>query len=95
MNEITSMIVALLAGLLLGAFFFGGLWWTIKKGFSAKIPALWFLLSGVTRTLIVIAGFYYVGNGNWKLMLSCFVGFFIVRMSSTRFIPQPKVIYES
>lgn len=95
MNEITSMIVALLAGLLLGAFFFGGLWWTIKKGFSAKIPALWFLLSGVTRTLIVIAGFYYVGNGNWKIMLSCFVGFFIVRMSSTRFIPQPKVIYES
>lgn len=95
MNEIISMIVALLAGLLLGAFFFGGLWWTIKKGFSAKIPALWFLLSGVTRTLIVIAGFYYVGNGNWKIMLSCFVGFFIVRMSSTRFIPQPKVIYES
>lgn len=95
MNEITSIMVALLAGLLLGAFFFGGLWWTIQKGVSAKRPALWFLMSGVTRTLIVITGFYYVGNGNWKQMLSCFVGFFIVRMSCTRFIPQQKVIYES
>ena len=36
MNEILALILALilslLAGVLLGTIFFGGLWWTIRKG---------------------------------------------------------------
>jgi len=36
------LILALAAGLVLGAIFFGGLWWTVRKGVSSKYPALWF-----------------------------------------------------
>jgi len=33
MSEALTMVLAGLAGSLLGAIFFGGLWWTIRKGF--------------------------------------------------------------
>jgi F1F0 ATPase subunit 2 len=41
-NEIVTLVSAGVAGLLLGGFFFGGLWWTVRKGVSAKRPALLF-----------------------------------------------------
>jgi F1F0 ATPase subunit 2 len=42
MNETLIWCWLWCAGLLLGAIFFGGLWWTVRKGVSSKRPALWF-----------------------------------------------------
>ena len=50
MNDILPLALALAAGLLLGAFFFGGLWWTVQKGVASERPALWFLGSLLLRT---------------------------------------------
>jgi F1F0 ATPase subunit 2 len=50
------------AGVLLGAIFFGGLWWTVRKGVSSKRPALCFFGSLLLRTSIALAGFYFVGR---------------------------------
>ena len=50
MNETLSLVLALVTGVLLGAIFFGGLWWTVRKGVSSKRPALWFLGSLLLRT---------------------------------------------
>ena len=60
MNETVTLVLAWVAGLLLGAIFFGGLWWTIRKGLSSKRSALWFLGSLLLRTSIALAGFYFV-----------------------------------
>src|SRR5665648_435487 len=95
MNEITSLSLVLLAGVIFGIFFFGGLWWTIQKGVISKVPALWFLVSGVLRTIVVLTGFYYIGNGSWKKMLTCILGFFIVRMISIGFLRLTEGQYES
>ena len=43
MNETLSLALALLTGVLLGAIFFGGLWWTVQKMVSSKWSALWLL----------------------------------------------------
>jgi F1F0 ATPase subunit 2 len=67
------------AGILLGAIFFGGLWWTVRKGVSSKNPALWFLGSMLLRMGIVLAGFYFVGRGDWKRLVSCLLGFIVAR----------------
>ena len=32
MAETLSLAAALIAGIFLGTFFFGGLWWTVRKG---------------------------------------------------------------
>ncbi len=42
MNEILTLVLALVTGVLLGTLFFGGLWWTVRKGVSSKQPAFWF-----------------------------------------------------
>jgi F1F0 ATPase subunit 2 len=84
MSEIMRLVPALLAGMLLGAIFFGGLWWTVLKGISARQPALWFGLSMLARTGIVLAGFYFVADSDWKRLLLCLFGFIVARIIVTR-----------
>ncbi len=83
MNEMLTLILALAAGVLLGAVFFGGLWWTVHKGVSSKRPMLWFLGSLLLRTGIVLAGFYVVSGGHWGRLLACLLGFISVRFIVT------------
>ena len=87
MNEILALILALilslLAGVLLGTIFFGGLWWTIRKGISSKQPAPLFFFSLLLRTSIALTGFYVVAHGDWHRVLACLVGFFLARILVT------------
>ena len=83
MNETLTLALAGLAGGLLGAIFFGGLWWTVRQGVSSSRPALWFLGSGLLRMSIVLAGFYFVSGGQWKRLVACLVGFIIARVVVT------------
>ena len=89
MSEIMRLAPALFAGMLLGAIFFGGLWWTVLKGISARQPALWFGLSMLSRTGIVLAGFYFVADSDWKRLLACLFGFIIARLIVTRLTDKP------
>ena len=87
MNDMLPLVLAGVAGLLLGSLFFGGLWWTVRRGSSSPRPQLWFLGSMLLRTSIVLAGFYFVGRGHWQRLLLCLAGFVIGRlviMSQTR-----------
>ncbi|PAV11843.1 ATPase F0F1 [Methanosarcina spelaei] len=79
MNEILNLVLSLIAGFLLGAVFFGGLWWTVQKGLSSRKPAFWFSGSLLIRTIIAIAGFYFVSDGHWERLLICLLGFFVMR----------------
>ena len=87
MNEILALILALilslLAGVLLGTIFFGGLWWTIRRGISSKQPAALFFFSLLLRTTITLTGFYVVARGDWRRVLTCLVGFFLARILVT------------
>jgi F1F0 ATPase subunit 2 len=79
MNETLNLVLALVAGVLLGALFFGGLWWTVQKGVSSKRSALWFFGSLLLRMSIALAGFYFVSGGHWKRLLACLLGFIMAR----------------
>ncbi len=79
MNEPLMLVLSGLAGGLLGVLFFGGLWWTVRKGLASPRPALWFLGSLLIRTAIILAGFYFVGRGDGKRLLVCLLGFIIAR----------------
>jgi F1F0 ATPase subunit 2 len=89
MIEFLPLAAACAAGLLLGASFFGGLWWTVRRGVSAKRPALWFLGSVVLRMSIVLVGFYLVSSGDWKRLLACLLGFVIARFLVTSLASTP------
>ena len=51
--------------------FFGGLWWTVRKGVSSQRPALWFFGSLLLRMSIALAGFYFSARGHWQRLLVC------------------------
>jgi F1F0 ATPase subunit 2 len=84
MNEVLLLALASSVGLVLGAIFFGGLWWTVRKGISSEQPAFWLLGSLLLRMSIALAGFYFVSGGHWERLLVCLVGFVIARLVVTR-----------
>ncbi len=84
MTEVLSLILTLLVGMSLGAMFFGGLWWTVRRVFSSNQPALWFLGSLLLRTWLAMTGFYFVARGNWVRLPVCLVGFVAARLIVTR-----------
>ncbi len=69
----------MLWGITLGAVFFGGLWWTVKRGAVSPVPIRWFLGSIVLRVSIVMAGFYVVGAGQPMWTGLCLLGFLLGR----------------
>jgi F1F0 ATPase subunit 2 len=89
MNEPLSLAFALAAGVLLGAMFYGGLWWTVRRGVSSKRVALWFLGSLLLRMGVALAGFYFVAGGHWQRLLLCLLGFVIARLAVTRLTRPP------
>ena len=95
MNEWLTLALAGMAGLLLGAIFFGGLWWTVRVGVASRRPALLFLGSLLLRTVVVVAGFYFVGDGQWQRLLACLFGFFVARFIVTRLAAPPLEHYNT
>jgi len=83
MNDVLPLALAGVAGLFLGAMFFGGLWWTVCKGASSPHPALWFFGSLLLRMSLALAGFYFVGRGHWERLVACLLGFVMARLVVT------------
>ena len=84
MNDVPVLLLAFACGALLGAAFFGGLWWTVRRGLASPRPAAWFLASLVGRTGFAVVVFYVVGGGQWQRLAACLVGFVTGRLVVTR-----------
>ena len=79
-NEALYLFMVFVSGIILGAIFFGGLWWSIRKGVLSKHPVLWVFGSLLLRTVIVLTGFYLISRGNWERILLCLLGFVTARV---------------
>ena len=84
MVDLRSLAPVFVAGLVLGAIYFGGLWWTVRRGLAAAQPALWFLGSLVLRTGIAAGGFFLVAGTEWERWLTCLLGFIVARFTVHR-----------
>ena len=89
MSETWTLVLAWMAGGALGAIFFGGLWWTVHRGLSSPRPALWFFVSLLVRTGLVVGGMFVVSGGRLDRLLLCLVGFGMARLVVTRLTRVP------
>jgi len=84
MHEMLLLALSGVAGGLLGAVFFGGLWWTVRKVGSSSQPALWVFSSLLLRMSVALTGFYVVSGSHWERMALCLLGFILARLIVTR-----------
>jgi len=89
MTDLMPLIPALIAGALLGAFFFLGLYYTTRKALASPRPLLWLAGSFAARTLIVVGGFWAISGGDFKKIAAALAGFIIARLAVKILVPRP------
>lgn len=80
LSQISTLGFVGMAGMMLGTFFFMGLWWTIRHALHAENPALWFAGSFIIRTAVALGGFYHLADGQWQRLVAALVGFVLIRV---------------
>lgn len=89
MNEPLILLGDLLSGVLLGAFFFGGLWWTIQMRSPSQWSGVLFSGSLLIRMAVAVTGFYLLSHGDWRRLIACLAGFLLARVAVTYLIRIP------
>jgi len=81
---LSDLALAVSAGLVLGFFYFGMLWLTVRRIFRSRRPQVLLVLSFWLRITITLSGFYLIMAGSWQRLLACLLGFLIVRQIMVR-----------
>ena len=81
---IMTLTQALAGGGLLGALYFGGLWWTVRRGLVSVHPGYWFFGGIILRLGLAMAGFFLASRHGAGALLACLLGFVAARMAVVR-----------
>lgn len=73
------LIIAFSGGFAVGLFFFGGLWYSVKKAVVSKKPLFWTFGSFLIRLSITVLTFYFLGGEDWRRFLAILAGFMAAR----------------
>lgn len=79
-----ALALSALAGIVLGALYFGGLWLTITKIRALKSPGVLLIVSFLLRTVLVIGGFYLITDGKLERLAVSMLAFFVTRFAFIR-----------
>ena len=79
MHDAVTWLLAGLAGAALGTFFFGSLWWTVRRTVDLKRGVFWHFAGLLLRMGVTLSGFYLVGAGQWERLVACLAGFVVAR----------------
>lgn len=82
------MIPRFIFGCLLGGFFYGGLWLTVRCLPAARHPFVMMLGSLLVRTAVTLAGLFLIIGGHWQNAIVALIGFtaarFLLRFERSR-----------
>ncbi len=91
MNDLVILVVAFLLGGVLGVFYFGGLWLTVKRVPYSKHPKIMMLASFMVRVSALVAAFYVLNRNDWRKWALALLGFMVIRAISLRITQQGAV----
>ncbi|MHA3771454.1 N-ATPase subunit AtpR [Verrucomicrobiota bacterium sgz303538] len=79
MSDVLPLLFAFTVSIALGLAFFGGLWWTVLRVASGR-GAAWLLpLSALVRTVVLLAGFWLISQGQAARLVACVGGWLLAR----------------
>lgn len=94
MSGLTHVFIPLIAGLALGAIYFGGLWLTLRRLVRCRQPAFLAFGSYFGRLAVCFAGFYLISKvAGMQGLLVCLAAFIIMRMVLVRRWGKPELNY--
>jgi F1F0 ATPase subunit 2 len=79
MSESTQILIPFMMGMALGAIYFTGLWYTVRKLFDARRPLAYLLRSFLARAFAIVIGFHVVMSGGWDRLVVALIGFILMR----------------
>jgi F1F0 ATPase subunit 2 len=79
MTDNIYIVASLAAGMVLGALYFSGLWYTVRHLPDSKRPFMSLFGSFAVRAGIVLGGFYFVAGGHWERFIAVLIGFILMR----------------
>ncbi len=76
MSGSASLVYAAMffAGIALGTFYFGGLWWTVDQVTRGRQSGWLLAVSFALRVTVLLVGLYFVLTGGIWHLLACLVG---------------------
>lgn len=77
MTSTFALFTALFLGVATGAFFFGGLWLTVRYLLRTRLGAVWFALSYFLRLALAGLVLYWITDHNALRAVAAVSGFFI------------------
>lgn len=80
------------AGLGLGGWLYGGLWWTVKRLPGVRNPAWWMLASFVLRFGVALLGLYFLMAGDWRRLVLATAGMWVGRVLVVRGVRHERAI---
>lgn len=89
---IKDLIMAFLFGAGLGALYFAGLWWTVRRIRSSRRPGMLAVASFLVRAGLTASALYPILDGCWERLLLSLLGFMLVRsLYLRRLCPAPPI----
>ena len=81
MNEILTLTLSLISGIMLGFFYFGGLWLTLKRLHKSNQPALLTIGSLLGRSAVCLFGFYLISGSGLEVLFLSLAGFVLSKIA--------------
>jgi F1F0 ATPase subunit 2 len=94
MSAVITLAAGLVAGVVLGLVFFGGLWWTTQRLATSSRPAILVSVSLLVRVAVLAAGLFLLAQVGSGALLVAALGLLATRIGLTRLavngrLPQP------
>lgn len=86
-QQVLMLMVGAAVGALMGTFYFGGLWLTLRRARDTRRPAMWLGLSLLARTLVVAGVFYLLATTSWSQLGAALLGLLAARGFLLRRLP--------
>lgn len=83
MIEPLLLVLCVAWGTVLGIFYFGGLWITLKHLQDSEQPALLAFSSFMGRSIVCLFGFYLIASNGWEGLVFSLAGFILTKLALT------------